>query len=135
MKTLQIFALLCMGLLLNAREYAVVSSAPLGTLSKSQVKVLFLKKSLYIKDLKIVPLNLAIHHTIRKSFEQKVLHMSFLRLKSYWTKQHYLGKRPPINVKSPRSMEAYLLKIEGSIGYMQLSDADKKLNILYKWSD
>jgi len=135
MKRLQLMLLFFLSVHLYAQEYAVVSLSSLGELSRYQVKVLFLKKSMYVKDLKIVPLNLAINDKVRKSFEKNILNMSFVHLKSYWTKQHYLGKRPPINVKSQKSMHAYLMKVKGSIGYMPMNEKENKFNILYKWSD
>jgi len=135
MKRVQILLLFFLSTHLYSQVYAVVSLSSFGKLSKSQVKVLFLKKSVYIKDVKIVPLNLAINDKVRKSFEKNILNMSISHLKSYWTKQHYLGKRPPINVKSQKSLHAYLMKVEGSIGYMPIDKEENKLNILYKWSD
>jgi hypothetical protein len=135
MKKIPIVFLFFISISLYSQEYVVVSSSSLGKLSHSQIRVLFLKKSMYVKDLKIVPLNLGINDATRKSFEKHVLKMSFLHLKTYWTKQHYLGKRPPINVKSARSMNAYLRKVHGSIGYMKVDDSHDKLNTLYKWSD
>ena len=120
---------------LNANEYAIVSSKSMQNISLGQIKALYLKKTLYIGEKKIVPLNLQAKDTIRKSFERNVLHMSFNRLKSYWSKQHYLGHRPPITMKSEKSIKAFVKKIDGAIGYLELSKVDNNLKILYKWSE
>jgi ABC-type phosphate transport system substrate-binding protein len=120
---------------LNATQYALVASKDMQNISLGQVKALYLKKTLYIGDKKIIPLNLQAKDKIRKSFERNVLHMNFNRLKSYWSKQHYLGHRPPITMKSQNSIKAFVKKIDGAIGYIELSNLDDNLKILYKWSE
>jgi len=120
---------------LKAKEYAIVASKDFTKPSVSQIKALYLKKSDYVGDTKVIPLNLSAKNKIRRSFEKKVLHMSFNRLKSYWTKQHYLGHRPPITMKSQKSIQAFIKKVDGAIGYVELPNVDPKLQIIYKWSD
>ena len=130
-----IILLTIIGVELSAQEYAIVSSKKINNISLGQLKAIFLKKNSYIEDKKVIPLNLSSRNKIRMSFEKNVLHMSFAKLKSYWTKQHYLGHRPPITMKSEKSIKAFLHKVEYSIGYMKIENVDKDLNILYKWSD
>ena len=135
-KLLLIMAIVCGSMAdVSAQEYAVVSVKKLEGVSLGQIRAIFLKKNSYIGDKKVIPLNLASRNKIRMSFEKQVLHMSFTRLKSYWTKQHYLGHRPPITMKSQKSIKAFLRKVEYSIGYMKIESIDKDLNVLYKWSD
>lgn len=120
---------------LQAQDYAVVTNKNFNSLNVGQIKALFLKKTSYLGDKLIVPLNLSSRNTVRLSFEKKVLHMSFSRLKSYWTKQHYLGHRPPISMKSEESIGAFIKKVDGAIGYMKLEKVDSSLKIVYEWSD
>jgi len=120
---------------LHAQDYAVVTNKNFNSLNVGQIKALFLKKTSYLGDKLIVPLNLSSRNTVRLSFEKKVLHMSFSRLKSYWTKQHYLGHRPPISMKSEESIVAFIKKVDGAIGYMKLEKVDSSLKIVYEWSD
>lgn len=94
-----------------------------------------MKKTLFIGDKKVVPVNLSPRDTVRTSFEKNLLLMSFNRLKTYWTKQHYLGHRPPVTMKSQESVKKFIKRVENAIGYMELSKVDKDLIILYKWSD
>ena len=134
------FILLCITFILSttkllATQYAVVASPSLEDIPLAKIKALFLKKTFYVKDTKVVVLNLPPKNPIRSSFEKKVLHMSFNKLKSYWTKQHYLGHRPPIVLKSQESIKAFIKKVHGAIGYIELSQVDDDLKILYKWSD
>jgi len=136
---MKLLVLLCMSTLvilqLQAKDYAVVTNKNFNTLSVGQIKALFLKKTSFLGNKSIVPLNLSSRNAIRLSFEKKVLHMSFSRLKSYWTKQHYLGHRPPISMKSQESIGVFIKKVDGAIGYMELEKVDSSLKIVYKWSD
>jgi ABC-type phosphate transport system substrate-binding protein len=116
-------------------KYAVISNKNLTHLSLSQIKAIFLKKVSYINDMKVVPINLNSRNKIRNSFEKNVLMMNLSRLKSYWIKQHYLGHRPPITMKSEESLKAFVKKIDGAIGYINIKNVDSEINVLYEWSD
>ena len=120
---------------LNAKEYAVVASFAYEDMPINKIKALFLKKSAYVGSLKIIPLNLSLGDTRRDSFEKNVLGMNFSTLKSYWNRQHYLGHRPPISLKSQKAMKTFIKNVQGAIGYIELKNVDSELNILYIWSD
>ena len=120
---------------LYAKEYAVVASFTTPPLTQNKIKALFLKKSSFIGEKKIVPLNLALGSRIRQSFERKVLHMSLRSLQSYWTREHYLGVRPPISMQSQKSMQAFIKNVSGAIGYVAVENIDSGMYLLYKWSD
>ena len=133
---LQIYvAIVLLSALSLADEYAVISNKNMKNLSITQIKAIFLKKSTLTNDVKVVPVNLAARDSLRLKFEKEILHMSFQRLKVYWTKQHYLGKRPPISMKSQESVKTFVKKIEGSIGYINAKSVDESVNVIYKWSD
>ena len=118
-----------------ANEYVVVSNKSMPELSLSQVKAIFLKKISFVDDLKVVPINLEARDELRLKFEKEVLKMSFLRLKSYWTSQHYLGHRPPVSMKSQGSVKAFIKNVNGSIGYINAVNFDESLKVIYRWSD
>jgi len=118
-----------------ASEYAIISNKKMKTLSKTQIKAIFLKKITIIDDLKIIPINLDARDSLRLKFEKKILNMNFNRLKSYWTKQHYLGHRPPISMKSQDSIKAFVKKVDGAIGYIEIKNLDDNLKIIYRWRD
>jgi len=121
--------------LLLANNYAVVANSMFKNLSKADIKAIYLKKLSYINNKKVIPINLSSRDKIRKSFEKNVLNMSFPRLKAYWTKQHYLGHRPPITMKSQESIKLFIQKIDSAVGYMEIKNVTNNLKILYKWSD
>ena len=118
-----------------SHEYAVIANKHMDDLSPSQIRAIFLKKVILINDMKAVPINLDARDPLREKFEQQILEMSFDRLQSYWTKEHYLGHRPPISLKSQESIKAFVKKVDGSIGYIDSVNVDEGVKILYKWSD
>ena len=104
-------------------------------LSPSQIRAIYLKKLILIHDTKAVPINLDARDPLREKFEQHILEMNFDRLQSYWTKEHYLGHRPPISLKSQESVKTFIKKVDGSIGYINIDSMDDSLKILYRWSE
>ena len=124
-----------LSLLLYANEYAIVTKSELGSVTKTQIKAIYLKKLHYLKGKKVLPINLEADNPIRKSFNEHILHMSYNRLKIYWMKQHYLGHRPPLSLHSQKSVKAFLDKVEGTIGYIEMKNVENSMHILLKWSD
>jgi len=118
-----------------AQEYVIIANKSMKELSLGQIKAIFLKKLSYVDDTKVVPVNLSARDALRVKFEKKILRMSLSRIKTYWTKQHYLGHRPPISLKSQESIKAFVKKVDGSLGYIEAINVDKDLKIIYKWSE
>jgi len=136
MKKLQ--ALLFLSLLFSnllADKYVVVSNQKMKALSKTQIRAIFLKKMQIVNDIKVVPLNTVPKDLLRVSFEKNVLKMSFESLKSYWTSQHYLGHRPPLSMKSQKSIIAFIKRVDGAIGYIEEKNLDQDLKVLYRWEN
>jgi len=133
MKTLLLTVLI--PFILQGTEFAVIANKNLHieSLSISQIKMIFLKKHKILNDVDLFPINLDSTNAVRDSFEKNILDMSRTRLNSFWTKEHYLGQRPPLIVKSVKSVISFVKKIDGAIGYAPLSDTDGSVNIIYKW--
>jgi len=127
--------LLFLSLSLPAQEYAVVCNKILGEMSLMQIRAVFLKKLTHAKGLHLVPVNLPSDNVVRKSFEEHVLKMQKRGLKSYWVKQHYLGNRPPLVMKSQGSSLVFVKKVQGAVAYATLQDIDASVKILYRWRD
>ena len=130
-----IIILLLSTLYLHADEYVVVSNRHIKTLSLAEIKAIYLKKLSYTEDTKLLPINLSLRDKIRKSFEKNVLQMNLIRLNAYWTKQHYLGHRPPLTMKSQEAVKKLIKKVDGAIGYININSLDDDLLIIYQWSD
>lgn len=116
-------------------EYAVISNSKMKDLSISQIKAIFLKKIAVVENIEVVPVSLGARDPLREKFENKILNMSFERLKAYWIKEHYLGKRPPISMQSVESVKAFVKNVEGAIGYVNAQTVDDSVKVLYRWSE
>ena len=127
--------LLFLSLTLGAKEYAVIANEMVEELSPVQIKAIFLKKLTHVNGLHMVPVNLPSDKPLRKVFEKELLHMSEKRLKAYWIKQHYHGKRPPVVMKSQESALLFVRKIQGGIAYVELSKIDQPVKILYTFKE
>ncbi len=134
MKPLNIFIFLTL-LFSNifANEYVVVANQNMQDVSQTQLRAIFLKKISILDNMNIIPVNLQARDSLRVNFEKRVLKMSFGRLKSYWTKQHYLGRRPPLSMKSQESIKAFIKRVDGAIGYIEKDNLDRELKVLYEW--
>ena len=118
-----------------ADEYVVISNNKMKDLSTTQIKAIFLRKITVIDNINIVPVNLGAKDPLRIKFEKKIIKMRFSRLKSYWTKHHYLGHRPPISMKSEASVKAFVQKVEGAVGYINVKNVDESVKVIYRWSE
>ncbi|MDO9265587.1 MAG: hypothetical protein Q7U00_00740 [Sulfurimonas sp.] len=116
-------------------EYVVISNSKMKDLSTTQIKAIFLKKIAVIDNLDAVPVNLGAMDPIREKFENKIVEMNFERLKSYWAKEHYIGKRPPVSMQSEESVKAFVKNVEGAIGYINAKNLDNSVKVLYRWSE
>jgi len=119
---------------LSAEPLVLVTNldSPMASLTKSQVKMIYLKKRRYWGSTKLVTLNLPPQSALRKQFEQNVLAMSQKQLEQYWIKQHYKGYRPPYRVESVTSVLLFVKKVEGAMGYVPLSKVSKEVKVLYR---
>lgn len=116
-------------------EYVVISNSKMKDLSTAQIKAIFLKKITVIDNINAVPVNLGAMDLTREKFENKIVEMNFERLKSYWTKEHYIGKRPPVSMQSEESVKAFVKNVEGAIGYINANNLDNSVKVLYRWSE
>jgi ABC-type phosphate transport system substrate-binding protein len=105
---------------------------PIAHLTADDIKAIYLKKRTYWHNVKLVPLNLPPENTLRRQFEQEVLGMDGERLQRYWTREHYLGHRPPFQVKTPESVVAFVTKVRGAVGYVPEEMANEGVTILYR---
>jgi hypothetical protein len=120
---------------MSADEYVIISNASVKGLSKEQIKEIYLKRLTFVNGVDMVPINLEHDNILREKFNKKILNMSTKQLKEYWNKQHLLGTRPPISMKSQESIKTFITKVDGSIGYINKKNLDKDVFILYGWND
>jgi len=119
----------------SAKEYAIVSSVKIQKLSKAQVRAIFLKKLVQLENTKLVPVNLSYNDSLRALFEEEILNIGKNRLQSYWIKQHYLGQRPPVTMKSQKAALQFVKNVDGAVAYVEMKYIDSSCNVIYKWND
>lgn len=123
-----------LGTLLSAEPLVLIANKrfPLQSLDEHQIKQIFLKRTHYIGNTELFPVNLTAQDAYRKAFEQQVLKMSASKLRKHWTKRHYEGIRPPLVRESIQNSISFVRKIDGAIAYIPQSDVPDDLMILYK---
>jgi len=117
---------------LNAENFSIVvnDSFPLKSLTKKQLRSIYLKKVTYIEGVKIFAINISSSNKLRKEFEKIILTMNQTNLKRYWRKAHYKGVRPPKVLKSNKNILSYLGNVSGAIAYLPKGMASNDLHIL-----
>ena len=123
-------------LLLEAAQYAVVvksGSDITSTLSKQQLKKIYLMKKHFIGEMKVIPVNLPSSSALREEFNAKVLKMNNNRLNRYWTKQHFQGVHPPLVQPSTQAVKKFVQNVQGAIGYIPKEQLDDTLEVLYEF--
>ncbi|PHS59080.1 MAG: hypothetical protein COB17_00670 [Sulfurimonas sp.] len=118
-----------------ASEYAVVvdKSVQINKLTQKQIRDIFMMKRHFVKDIKIVPVNISSSAKLRDEFEKKVLKINRVKLNRYWIKQHFQGISPPIIQSSDNSMRLFIQNVKGAIGYLPISAVNQELRILYEF--
>ena len=133
--SLLLLVLLLHDTLLSAGNYVIIVNKKMKTLPAAQIKAVYLKKLTVVDGIPVVPLNLGVSDPLRASFEKELLNMGHSRLQAYWTRQHYLGHRPPLNLSSQKSVKSFVQKVEGAIGYIDAAALDNSVKAIYRWND
>ena len=120
---------------LHGGDWIVVagSSFKSGSLSQKQIKDIFLKKKTFIDSQEVIPVNLPANEKGRTIFEDKLLGMERVEIGSYWISQHYQGITPPLTQKSQAGVKAFLKNAKGAIGYIEKTQLDGELKVLYEF--
>lgn len=73
----------------------------------------------------VVPVNLPADTPLRARFSKRVLGRQPVDLESYWNRRYFEGIRPPLVLRTPEAVCAYLAVEPHAIGYMRLADVDR----------
>lgn len=119
----------------NAAGYAVVVSRnnPIVSMSPEKIRDVFLKKRSFEGSIKLLPVNLLGNADVRMEFEQKVLQMRREDINRYWITNHFRGISPPVTQASLGSMQKFVEKVDGAIGYLPKDMVDNELKIVYEF--
>jgi len=122
------FLFLLLGVSLYADSFYIIANPnfPVSSLSKKEIKQIYLDKKRHISGKKILSLNYTHDNPLRDKFEKNILQKSRKNLERYWLKAHYKGHRPPKVLKTKTSMLSFIQKIDTAIGYIDSNLSDVK---------
>lgn len=130
-----IIVVLILSFSLFGSNYVVVTSSKstIKELSSKQLRDIFMMKSHYLDNIRIIPINTLANVPIREVFEKNILKMNRERLNNYWIKQHFQGVSPPVTQSSMASMKMFIKNVDGAIGYLPKNMIDSNLRVLYEF--
>jgi len=102
-------------------------------MNPEKIKDVFLKKRNFEENIKLLPVNLLGDAEVRKQFELKVLQMQREDINRYWITNHFRGVSPPVTQASMGSVQKFVEKVDGAIGYLPKNMVDQELKIIYEF--
>jgi hypothetical protein len=72
-----------------------------------------------------IPVNLPPNSEARQAFSRRVLGRPPEDLAGYWNRRYFEGIRPPLVLRTPEAVAAYLAVEPTAIGYVRLEDVDR----------
>lgn len=117
-----------------AEEILIIGNKnlPVDKLSIYEVRLIFLKKKLFIKNVKLVPVNLSPFNPLRKKFNKYILGMDKEQLILYWNTMYLNGIDPPIVLSSQRAVIKFVSKVKGGIGYISPKYLNNNVKVLLR---
>lgn len=126
-----LFIIFVLPLLLYADVIVVVAkTSAVPSLSKKELKEVYMKKQQFANGVKLIPINLPASSYIRSSFDRATLRMEETELSEYWNEKHYNGINPPMVQNSQEAVKAMVKKVPGAIGYIDESLFDDGLRVV-----
>jgi len=104
------------------------------TVSREELSRIYLGKKLFWEDgTRIIPVNLAADHRVRRLFSRLVLGLLPEEMQEYWNAQYFHGVSPPYVLSSEEAVLRFVTETPGAIGYISatmLTDQVKALLLL-----
>jgi hypothetical protein len=130
-----IYTLILMTISIYASNISIIinKNSNISTLSKKEIKDIFLLNKQFVNSTKVIPLNVLGDSEERSSFEKKIMEMDKEDINRYWIKKHFQGVTPPLTQQSFESIKLFILNVDGSIGYIPSSLVDKNVRVIYEF--
>lgn len=116
-------------------EVLIVTGAnnPLPSLSKNQVRDLFLGKVVSLPDgNSSAPVDQPASSPLREEFYMKVANMTAAQARAHWAKLYFTGRGvPPQQGKDDADVKKLLNSVSGAIGYLDRSSLDSSVKVLF----
>jgi hypothetical protein len=101
--------------------------SPLGRVGRDELRELYLRRRrLWPNGERAMPVNLPADSPIRGAFSKQILGREPVDLESYWRRLYFEGIRPPLVLKTPRAVCAYVAAEDSAIGYVPADDVDRE---------
>lgn len=132
---MRVIALLLITVRLFGASWSVVCAAR-GEMQIAPAMLgnIYFKTVTIVDGTPLLPLNLPASHPARKAFMEQVLRSDFETWDTYYDAMHFQGVQAPHVVPSPEAMKRYLLRIEGSVGYLPTRQVEAPLVELKRFS-
>ena len=125
--------ILCLSFIIGAYalQIAVIANKnfPVSNLNESEIRKVFLKKKMFIKDKKVIPVNLKNNSQIRQLFQKYILKMDNEEYNLYWNEKYFNGIKPPIVMSSQEAVIKFVKNIDNAIGYVELKKVKNRKDI------
>lgn len=104
----------------------VGSSSALSGVTVDALREVYLRRQLiWPSGERALPVNLPADHPIRTVFSRRVLGRAPSELEGYWRRIYFEGIRPPLVLKTPLAVCAYVAVEPAAVGYVPLADVDR----------
>lgn len=119
-------------------ELVVVMRAntPVERLSKDEVTNIFLGRYRSLPSgMQAQPIDQPTGSGTRSIFYQRLVNKTQNEINAYWARLHFSGKTsPPMQSDSPKETLERLLANPGAISYMERSEVDGRLRVVFEFS-
>jgi hypothetical protein len=103
-----------------------------GRASRIEGVTLDVLRDLYLRRIRVwpdgsrvLPVNLPADAPLRETFSKRVLGRPPRELASYWNRRWFEGIQPPLVLRTPEAVCAYVGVEPNAIGYVPLADVDR----------
>ena len=102
-----------------------------AALSREELASIYRRKKLFWENgVPIVPLNLPVTHTLRRSFSSMVLGEMPEEMDTYWNEQYFHGVSPPYVLASEAAVVEFVATTPGAIGYVNATAVNSHVRVL-----
>ena len=113
----------------HADSIAVVigTKSDIGDVTLDTLRELYLRRRRVWPDgSRVIPVNLPVDSDVRQRFSKRVLGRLPQDLSSYWDRLYFDGIQPPVVLRTPEAVCAYVATEPKAIGYLPTKDVDTR---------
>jgi hypothetical protein len=109
----------------DAIAIVVGSASPIRDVTVDALRDLYLRRQrLWPDGSRAMPVNLPADDPLRRTFSRRVLGRLPGELVGYWNQRYFEGIRPPLVLRSPQAICAYLATEPAGVGYVPADQVD-----------